>query len=85
MAEHLNVGALSLSDSQHAPMGVKGNGPSTYIPPHMRGHQAGPPPGLNGPPPQAMNGSAGGGAWEGPARYALGSLNSGESFILITG
>ncbi|MCJ1307866.1 DEAD-box ATP-dependent RNA helicase [Agyrium rufum] len=59
MADHLNLGNLSLGDSQHAP------GPrSTYIPPHMRGQPSGPPMMDQGPPP--MNGGLGGSAWSGP-------------------
>jgi ATP-dependent RNA helicase DDX3X len=61
MADQLNMGGLSLSESQHAPNGV-GAGRSTYIPPHLRGvqsqQQPGPaPPRLeNRAPPAAANG-----------------------------
>ena len=44
MADQLNMGALSLGDSQHA-----NGGRSTYIPPHLRGLPQ-PPPGMDGPP-----------------------------------
>ena len=36
MADHLNMAGLSLKDSQHAGAQGMGNGPSTYIPPHLR-------------------------------------------------
>ena len=36
MADHLNMGGLSLKESQHAGGPQMGNGPSTYIPPHLR-------------------------------------------------
>lgn len=63
MADQLDIGRMSLQDSQHAPNGFQAER-SAYIPPHMRRqHQAGPPPAMNGPAPVmngggAMNGSA---------------------------
>ena len=74
MADSLNMGGLSLKDSQHAPS-AQPNGfeRSTYIPPHMRnrapppGPPAGPPAppaggptGPLGPPPGGYDGMAGG-------------------------
>lgn len=46
MADQLNMGGLSLGDSQHAgPNGMR----STYIPPHLRGQATPPgPPGHHG-------------------------------------
>ncbi|KAG9784163.1 hypothetical protein KCU95_g9501, partial [Aureobasidium melanogenum] len=55
MADQLNMGNLSLSESQHAPR-QNGNGGfvrSAYIPPHARGSARGPAP-MDGAPP--MNG-----------------------------
>ena len=60
MADHLNMGGLSLGDSQHA----NGIGRSAYIPPHLRGMGAAPP-GMDGPPPPAMNGGMNASAWGG--------------------
>ncbi|KAF2133994.1 DEAD-domain-containing protein [Dothidotthia symphoricarpi CBS 119687] len=71
MAEQLNMGALNLNDSQHAPNGFNGER-SAYIPPHMRGapRQGGGPPPMDGPPPMMANG---GGAWgPGPAQAGRG-------------
>lgn len=68
MADQLEIGRLSLADSQHANGGM---GRSTYIPPHMRGVPP-PPPAADGPPPM-MNGNMGGAAWNG-ARSVLGLL-----------
>lgn len=58
MADQLNMGGLSLGDSQHAPNGV-GAGRSTYIPPHLRG-AGGPPPGMENRAPPPGPGPAGG-------------------------
>ena len=71
MADQLNMGGLSLADSQHATAnGISGR--STYIPPHMRGVQQGPPPSMDGaPPPPHMNGSLSNSVWSGPARYDI--------------
>lgn len=66
MADQLNMGSLSLGESQHA-NGIGGR--SAYIPPHLRGVNgapAGPPPGMDGPPPPMMNGGMNGSAWGGP-------------------
>ena len=64
MADQLNIGTLSLADSQHASGGMAG-GRSAYIPPHMRGvPSGGPPQGMDGPPP-VMNGVGGDVAWNG--------------------
>ncbi|KAF2499414.1 DEAD-domain-containing protein [Lophium mytilinum] len=71
MAEQLNMGGLSINESQHAPS----NGfpdRAAYIPPHLRGRSGtpsgpmdAPPPVMNGAPPP-MNGNMNGGAWGGP-------------------
>ncbi|KKY15048.1 putative atp-dependent rna helicase ded1 [Phaeomoniella chlamydospora] len=53
MADQLNMGGLSLKDSQHAHGGMP-SGRSTYIPPHLRG-QGGPPPVNNNAWPAAGN------------------------------
>jgi ATP-dependent RNA helicase DDX3X len=46
MADQLNVAALSLNESQHAPQGGPGGFErSTYIPPHMRSSGGRPDPG----------------------------------------
>ncbi|KAL9587380.1 MAG: hypothetical protein Q9212_000307 [Teloschistes hypoglaucus] len=63
MADQLEIGRLSLADSQHANGGM---GRSTYIPPHMRGVPP-PPPAADGPAPM-MNGNMGGPAWNGASR-----------------
>jgi ATP-dependent RNA helicase DDX3X len=55
MAEQIDMGRLSLNDSQHAP-GAGGFERSAYIPPHLRSRAGGPPP-MDGPPPM-MNGGA---------------------------
>lgn len=59
MADQLNMGGLSLQDSQHASMNGFG-GRAAYIPPHAR-RTGGPPP----PPPagEPLNGSLDGSAW----------------------
>jgi ATP-dependent RNA helicase DDX3X len=45
MADQLNMGGLSLGDSQHAAGGPgSGGGRSAYIPPHLRGRMDGPSP-----------------------------------------
>lgn len=64
MADHLNLGNLSLADSRHA-TGM--NGRTTYIPPHMRGSNGGPPPGMDGPPP-VFNGEVNNSVWNNPQR-----------------
>jgi ATP-dependent RNA helicase DDX3X len=46
MADGLNLNALSLQESQHAPNGFERK---SYVPPHLRG-RPGPPPGPPGPP-----------------------------------
>ena len=66
MADQLNMNGLSIHDSQHGPNGTAGR--STYIPPHMRGVQQGPPPSMDGPAP-AMNGGLSDSVWAGPPRY----------------
>lgn len=66
MADQLNLGGLTLADSQHA-TGV--NGRSTYIPPHMRGANGGPPP-MEGPPP-VFNGDVNNSVWNGPTRLVF--------------
>ncbi|KAG9594005.1 DEAD-domain-containing protein, partial [Aureobasidium melanogenum] len=79
MADQLNMGNLSLSESQHAPR-QNGNGGfvrSAYIPPHARGSARGPAP-MDGAPP--MNGhydgprpgygaGRGGGGWGGAPTF----------------
>lgn len=62
MADQLDLGRLSLADSQHANGGM---GRSTYIPPHMRGVPAADPA-----PPPAVNGNMGNGAWNGARSVA---------------
>ncbi|OAF98691.1 DEAD-domain-containing protein [Paraphaeosphaeria sporulosa] len=63
MADQLDIGRLSMHDSQHAPSGFQPER-SAYIPPHMRRQQqSGPPPAMDAAPPMmngggAMNGSA---------------------------
>lgn len=75
MADQINMGKLTLNDSQHAqpqgPNGFHGQERSAYIPPHARGSTRGPAPaaapaaGFDGAP--AMNGGApNGGAWPTP-------------------
>lgn len=59
MADKLDMGKLSLQDSQHASNGFGGGHEhSAYIPPHMRGKVGGPPP-MNGGPSPMMNGPPG--------------------------
>ncbi|KAL8922902.1 MAG: hypothetical protein Q9208_004864 [Pyrenodesmia sp. 3 TL-2023] len=70
MADQINIGTLSLADSQHANGGM-GGGRSTYIPPHMRGV----PPAVDGPPPPMMNGNMGDGAWSGAGGTRLAYSN----------
>jgi len=71
MAEQLDMGRLSLNDSQHAPSN-NFTERSAYIPPHLRGRAQPPPqqaaPPMDGPPMMNgnMNGMNGGGAWGGP-------------------
>ncbi|MCJ1229982.1 DEAD-box ATP-dependent RNA helicase, partial [Toensbergia leucococca] len=64
MGDQLNMGSLSLGESQHA-NGIGGR--SAYIPPHLRGASGGPPPGMDGPPPPMMNNAMNGNAWGTPA------------------
>lgn len=64
MADQLNIGGLSLADSQHA-SGMTGR--STYIPPHMRGGNSGAPP-IDAPPPSMMHGDVPNGVWHGHPR-----------------
>lgn len=64
MADQLNMGGLSINDSQHAPKGNGGFERSAYIPPHLRNRGPPPPmdaapPMMNGGPPPHMNGYAG--------------------------
>ena len=69
MAEQLDMGRLSLHDSQHAPGGFQPER-AAYIPPHLRRQQqSGPPPAMDGPAPAPMMNGAGvnGSAW-GPDR-----------------
>jgi len=58
MAEQLDMGGLSLNDSQHNPHGQNGFEPRTYIPPHLRNSRGPGPagPGMDGGPPPQMNG-----------------------------
>ncbi|KAG9530980.1 DEAD-domain-containing protein, partial [Aureobasidium melanogenum] len=80
MADQLNMGNLSLSESQHAPR-QNGNGGfvrSAYIPPHARGSARGPAP-MDGAPPMNGNfdgprpgygaGRGGGGGWGGAPTF----------------
>ncbi|MCJ1306277.1 DEAD-box ATP-dependent RNA helicase, partial [Hypocenomyce scalaris] len=83
MADHLNMGGLSLGESQHA-NGIGGR--SAYIPPHLRGVNGGPtgpPPGMDGAPPPIMNGGMNGSAWGGPPpsgdRNGFGAPRAGGS------
>lgn len=64
MADQLNMGGLSLADSQHA-NGMTGR--TTYIPPHMRGGNSGAP-SINGPPTSMMHGAMSNGVWHGQSR-----------------
>ena len=58
MADQLNMGGLSLGDSQHAAPHGMGAGRSAYIPPHLRGQAVGPTP--------AQHGGMGGSTWAAP-------------------
>lgn len=66
MADQLNMGGLSLNESQHAPQNGGFTERAAYIPPHLRNR---PPPAMdaapampmNGGPPPAMNGGGWGG------------------------
>jgi len=54
MADGLQMGNLSINDSQHAPQGnaPQGQGRAAYIPPHLRNSQRSAGPGnVDGPPP----------------------------------
>jgi len=65
MADGLQMGNLSLNESQHAPQGnAPGQGRAAYIPPHLR-QRGGPAPG-----PSAVDGPAPGGDFGGP-RYSF--------------
>lgn len=62
MADQLDMGRLSLNESQHAQGGFER---AAYIPPHLRGRgPQGPPPPMDGPAPM-MNGGMNGSAWAG--------------------
>ncbi|KAJ5327817.1 hypothetical protein N7541_008924 [Penicillium brevicompactum] len=62
MADGLQMGNLSLNESQHAPQGnAPGQGRAAYIPPHLRG-RGGPAPG----PGPAADGPTPGGSFDGP-------------------
>ncbi|KAL4878496.1 hypothetical protein BJY04DRAFT_209191 [Aspergillus karnatakaensis] len=70
MADGLNMGSLTLNDSQHAPApgGNPGGGRAAYIPPHLRqrpGAPAAPAP-APAPAEAAAAGPAPGGSWGGP-------------------
>lgn len=66
MAEQLDMGRLSLHESQHAPGGFQPER-AAYIPPHLRQRApaGGPPSGMDGPPPMMNGGGPGlnGSAW----------------------
>lgn len=65
MADQLNMGNLTLADSQHA---NNMSGRSTYIPPHMRAVNGGPQPaGMDGPP-SVFTGDVNNSVWSGPPR-----------------
>ncbi|QUC20711.1 uncharacterized protein UV8b_04952 [Ustilaginoidea virens] len=68
MADELNMGGLSLADGHQG-----GAGPRSYIPPHMRNRQSGPP--INAP---APNGAAPNGPPNGPPNGATNGLNNGS-------
>ena len=68
MADSLNMGGMSLNDSQHAQQNGFSGERAAYIPPHLRGRGGGPPsdapngfdggPAQPGPMSNGMNGSA---------------------------
>lgn len=58
MADGLQMGNLSLQDSQHAPQGGP-PGRAAYIPPHLRGRNAGASVGGPAPPPGPAAGFSG--------------------------
>lgn len=67
MADQLNMGNMSLNESQHAPQNGGFTERAAYIPPHLRNRpqpamDAGPMPVMNGGPPPPMNGGGGWGA-----------------------
>lgn len=81
MADQLDIGRMSLQDSQHAPNGFQPER-SAYIPPHMRRGQ-GAPPAMNGPgpgpaPAPMMNGGGGmnGSAWGPKSVSSMPSTNT---------
>lgn len=68
MADNLDMGRLSLNESQHAPHQNGFPERAAYIPPHLRNSRpmrAGPP-GMDGAPP--MNGNMNGHNWDGPPK-----------------
>ncbi|KAF2876515.1 P-loop containing nucleoside triphosphate hydrolase protein [Massariosphaeria phaeospora] len=75
MAEQLDMGRLSLNESQHAPNGGFGER-SAYIPPHLRQRPGGGPPPMEAPP---MNGGAPNGAANGLNGSAWGPGGAGYS------
>lgn len=71
MADGLNMGSLTLNDSQHAPAPggpPSGGGRAAYIPPHLRQRQVGVSPDAV-PPPGPAAGSWGGPRYAFPGRY----------------
>ncbi|EOD47629.1 RNA helicase ATP-dependent DEAD-box conserved site [Neofusicoccum parvum] len=86
MADQLNMGGLSLNESQHAPQNGGFTERAAYIPPHLRNR---PPPAMdaapampmNGGPPPAMNGGGwggrGGGYGGAPRMGGRGNWNGG--------
>ena len=72
MADKLDMGRLSLNESQHAPHQNGFSERAAYIPPHLRNSRpsmrAGPP-SRDGAP--AMNGDMNGHSFGGPPRYVL--------------
>ena len=77
MADGLQMGNLSLNESQHAPQGnAPGQGRAAYIPPHLRG-RGGPAPG----PGPAADGPTPGGSFDGP-RYSIQNSHFGVSRLI---
>ncbi len=68
MADHIDMGRLSLNESQHAPQGNGFPDRAAYIPPHLRGSRPPPAggPAMDGPRPAMNGGGMNGGAWAGP-------------------
>ncbi len=83
MADSLNMNGLTLNESQHAPTGPMGNGPRTYIPPHLRGQSRGPPV-MNmdgaGPAPPAATQGLNGSAWANNNNNAGGGWANAQDF-----